>query len=86
MARMSLTKYSSHSRWGYAAWRSAACSRDSNPHSLQIAVEEVAHLGVRLLMQVALEAEVTEFLGRDRYVRGERARKGSRNGHCAELG
>jgi len=45
-------------------------------------LEEVAHLGVRLLMQTALEAEVTEFLGRERYVRGERAREGSRNGHC----
>lgn len=45
-------------------------------------LEEVAHLGVRLLMQAALEAEVTEFLGRERYVRGERARQGSRNGHC----
>jgi hypothetical protein len=28
--------------------------------------------------------EVTEFLGRDRYARGERARAGHRNGH-AEL-
>jgi transposase-like protein len=45
-------------------------------------LEEVAHLGVRLLMQSALEAEVTEFLGRERYGRGERARVGSRNGHC----
>jgi putative transposase len=45
-------------------------------------LEEVAHLGVRLLMQTALEAEVTEFLGRERYDRGERAREGSRNGHC----
>jgi transposase-like protein len=45
-------------------------------------LEEVAHLGVRLLMQSALEAEVTEFLGRERYGRGERARDGSRNGHC----
>ena len=45
-------------------------------------LEEVAHLGVRLLMQTALEAEVTEFLGRERYVRGDRAREGSRNGHC----
>jgi putative transposase len=44
-------------------------------------LEDVARLGVRLLMQAALEAEVTEFLGRDRYVRGERARKGSRNGY-----
>jgi transposase-like protein len=46
-------------------------------------LEEVARLGVRLLMQTALEAEVTEFLGRERYVRGERAREGSRNGYCA---
>jgi putative transposase len=45
-------------------------------------MEEVARLGVRLLMQVAIEAEVTEFLGRERYQRGERARAGSRNGHC----
>jgi putative transposase len=33
-------------------------------------------------MQAALEAEVTEFLGRDRYVRGERDRAGYRNGHA----
>jgi putative transposase len=45
-------------------------------------LEEVARLGVRLLMQTAIEAEVTEFLGRERYVHGERARPGSRNGHC----
>jgi putative transposase len=47
-------------------------------------LEEVARLGARLLLQTALEAEVTEFLGRDRYARGERARAGHRNGH-AEL-
>jgi transposase-like protein len=45
-------------------------------------LEEVAKLGVRLLMQTAIEAEVTEFLGRERYAHGERARAGSRNGHC----
>jgi putative transposase len=45
-------------------------------------LEEVARLGVRLLMQTAIEAEVTEFLGRERYSHGERARVGSRNGHC----
>ena len=39
-------------------------------------LEEVARLSVRLVMQSALEAEVTEFLGRDRYARGERARAG----------
>ncbi|MGH9235723.1 MAG: IS256 family transposase [Acidimicrobiales bacterium] len=45
-------------------------------------LEEVAQLGVRLLMQTVVEAEVTEFLGRERYAHGERARNGSRNGHC----
>ncbi|MGH9122245.1 MAG: transposase, partial [Acidimicrobiales bacterium] len=45
-------------------------------------LEEVARLGVRLLMQTAVEAEVTEFLGRERYSHGERIRAGSRNGHC----
>lgn len=30
------------------------------------AVEQVARLGARLILQTALEAEVTEFLGRDR--------------------
>ena len=43
-------------------------------------LEEVARLGVRLLMQTALEAEITEFLGRERYARGDRAHEGSRNG------
>ena len=33
---------------------------------LQEILEEVAGLGAQLLMQAALEAEVTEFLGRDR--------------------
>ena len=45
-------------------------------------LEEVARLGVRLFLQTAIEAEVTEFLGRARYAHGERARPGSRNGHC----
>jgi transposase-like protein len=44
-------------------------------------VEDVARLGARLILQTALEAEVTEFLGRPRYGRGDRAREGSRNGH-----
>ena len=47
-------------------------------------LEEVARLGAQLLMQAALEAEVTEFLGRDRYRRAaacEDARPGSRNGY-----
>jgi putative transposase len=47
-------------------------------------LEEVARLGAQLLMQAALEAEVTEFLGRDRYQRAAaspQARPGSRNGY-----
>jgi len=47
-------------------------------------LEEVARLGAQLLMQAALEAEVTEFLGRERYQRGVAcagARPGSRNGY-----
>ena len=43
--------------------------------------EEVARAAVRLVFQTALEAEVTEFLGRDRYARGERDRDGHRNGY-----
>ena len=43
-------------------------------------LEEVARLGVRLLTQTAIETEVTEFPGRERYSHGEGS--GSRNGHC----
>jgi len=42
-------------------------------------VEQVARLGAQLLLQAALEAEVTEFLGRERYARqagAEEAREG----------
>jgi hypothetical protein len=55
--------------------------------SLPEILEEVARLGAQLLMQAALEAEITEFLGRDRYQRAtacEDARPGSRNG-CREV-
>ena len=41
-------------------------------------LEEVARLGVALLFQ-------TEFLGRERYARGEREREGLRNGHSPIL-
>lgn len=44
-------------------------------------LEEVARLGVRLLMQTAIEAEVTEFLGRERSAHGERARAGAAQRH-----
>jgi transposase-like protein len=47
-------------------------------------LEEVARLGAQLLMQAALEAEITGFLGRDRYQRAaacQDTRPGSRNGY-----
>jgi putative transposase len=44
-------------------------------------LEAVARLGARLLLQSALEAEVTLFLGRERYRRDPDATPGSRNGH-----
>jgi transposase-like protein len=44
-------------------------------------LEEVARLSVRLVMQAALEAEVGDFLGRERYARSEAARAGRRNGY-----
>jgi putative transposase len=51
-------------------------------HDLALVLEDVARLSVRLVFQVALEAEVEEFLGRARYERrGDADRAGSRNGH-----
>jgi putative transposase len=49
------------------------------------AIERVAQLGARLLLQTALEAEITVFLNRDRYARTaltEDARPGLRNGYA----
>jgi transposase-like protein len=48
------------------------------------AIEQVARLGARLLLQSALEAEVTEFLGRERYAKAALtpdANEGMRNGY-----
>jgi transposase-like protein len=53
-------------------------------HDLGATLEDVARLGACLLLQTALEEEVTEFLCRDRYERrttAEDARDGSRNGY-----
>src|SRR5436305_12613062 len=50
---------------------------------LATAIEQVARIGARLLLQTALEAEATEFLGRERYGRAAscaNARERSRNG------
>lgn len=44
--------------------------------------EELARAAVRLVLQTAVETELTEFLGRARYARGERGREGLRNGYC----
>ncbi|MGH7761649.1 MAG: IS256 family transposase [Candidatus Dormibacteraceae bacterium] len=44
-------------------------------------LEKVARVSVALILQIAFEAEVTEFLGRDRYARGERVHEGLRNGY-----
>ena len=51
---------------------------------LATAIEQVARIGARLLLQTALEAEATGFLRRERYVRAATcadAREGSRNGY-----
>ena len=51
---------------------------------LRDTLEEVARIGARLLLQTVLEAEIAEFLGRNRYERraaATEARAGSRNGH-----
>ena len=48
-------------------------------------LEQVAHLGARLIIQTAVEVEVEEFFGRARYQRFasvDDARAGSRNGFC----
>lgn len=52
----------------------AGASQSTDP------VEEIARAGARLILQQSLEDEVTEFLGRERYVRdGEPV--GHRNGY-----
>ncbi len=50
------------------------------------AIEQVAQLGAQLLLQCALEAQVTMMLGRERYERAascQDACAGMRNGYCA---
>ena len=52
---------------------------------LSRAIEQVARLGAQLLLQCALEAEVSARLGRERYQRAATcadARAGMRNGYC----
>ena len=52
---------------------------------LSRAIERVAQLGAQLLLQCALEAQVTMMLGRERYERAascQDACAGMRNGYC----
>lgn len=44
-------------------------------------LDTLVRLGARYMLQKAIEEEVTEFLGRDHYQRGERSREGYRNGY-----
>lgn len=44
-------------------------------------IDAAAREGARLILQAAMEAEVQEFLGRERYERAGTARDGYRNGH-----
>lgn len=44
-------------------------------------LDALLRTGARYMLQVAIEEEVTEFLGREHYQRGERSRQGYRNGY-----
>lgn len=44
-------------------------------------LDALARAGARYTLQLAIEQEVTEYLGRSHYQRGERAREGYRNGY-----
>jgi DNA primase len=65
--------------------RSQIAELFASGQELGAVLEQVARLGVRLLMQTALDAEVTEWLGRDWCDRGEPAHAGYRNGYQPPL-
>ena len=46
----------------------------------RLSLGELVREGARMMLQTALEMEVEEFLGRARYQRGKRKRRGHRNG------
>jgi hypothetical protein len=50
---------------------------------LATAIEQVARIGARLLLQTAIEVEATEFLGRERYACAASC-DGARDGYCDE--
>lgn len=47
-------------------------------------LDTLVRLGAHYMLQKAIEDEVTEFLGREHYRHGERARNGHRNGYEAK--
>jgi hypothetical protein len=53
-------------------------TRVSPSERIRAEIEEVARAAVRLVFQIALEAVVTEFLGRDRYTRDQPRRLAER--------
>ena len=72
---------------GWASYPAATRGLSGQPdrQGLAGAVEQVARLGAQLLLQAALEAEVSEFLGCGGYARqagSDETRKGMRNGYC----
>lgn len=44
-------------------------------------LDALIRTGARYMLQVAIEEEVTDFLGREHYQRGDRSRQGYRNGY-----
>ena len=56
-------------------------ARFASNQDLGQVLAQVARLSVGLVMQPALQAEVTELVGRDPDPRGQQARLGYRNGH-----
>jgi transposase-like protein len=59
-------------------WDQILCNGVGENESL---LDALARAGARYMLQVAIENEVTEYLGRGRYQRGERDRDGYRNGY-----
>ena len=49
-------------------------------------LELFAREGARLVLSVALEEEVADYLGRQRYERNQGCRRGYRNGHLVLKG
>lgn len=54
---------------------------EGKPEGISHPLDTFIRLGARYMLQVALEREVFEFLGRGHYCRGRRIRDGHRNGY-----